>query len=573
MSYQIVLSNGSVLVNVADNFVDHTTSLALVGRNYPGYGTAVANNFIHLLENAANITANPPSKPLVGQLWYDTSVDKMKVFQTSGQWFALTTGVSSVLGVTGDITLATLTTGLAPLNSPSFTGTPVAPTPTNTNNSKQVATCDFVQTVAKNAVASGIVLSLFGKTGALDFKTMTDNGLAPINSPSFTGIPKAPTPATTLPPTTGQIATTDWVFAQVGALSTGVTSVLTFSGAITLDKLIGDKTTRTSQFLAPQDAAAFTGVCIVPTPALNTDGTPVNTKQIVNCDFLSTAISKAIPTARIKLTGPLTFYVSPTGNDGNTGTQTSPFKTMQHAHDLVMNNYDGMGNAFTIILSPGTHTTGLVQSCPLLGFPDGLTVQSITFGQGAPGQAITNVIVSTGAANCFTVNFGAKLTVNRLIVTASGSNDNLQQTGNCFTAAYNGYITLGPGMIFGAAGGGHILLQANGAASSTFPYTITGGASSHIWMGEGSVFTHQGWVGSGSATGHITVTITGNPTIGTFMNSGQGCWLNIVGVLYSGTTVGQKFVVSYGGLIGCNGAGIDYFPGTIAGQNISGYYV
>jgi hypothetical protein len=48
-----------------------TGNLTLVGRNYPAYGQATAENFIHLLENAASPV--PPINPIEGQLWFDTS--------------------------------------------------------------------------------------------------------------------------------------------------------------------------------------------------------------------------------------------------------------------------------------------------------------------------------------------------------------------------------------------------------------------------------------------------------------------------------------------------------------------
>ena len=72
MPYTITLTDGATLTTIADNTVDNTTSLTLVGRNYSGYGAYIAEDLVHLLENAANIS--PPSAPLVGQLWFNTSV-------------------------------------------------------------------------------------------------------------------------------------------------------------------------------------------------------------------------------------------------------------------------------------------------------------------------------------------------------------------------------------------------------------------------------------------------------------------------------------------------------------------
>lgn len=79
MSYTVRLTNGSTLATVADLSIDTTsTSLSLVGRGAVNYGEAFAENFVHLLENFANATA--PSPAIAGQLWYDTTVESIKVY-------------------------------------------------------------------------------------------------------------------------------------------------------------------------------------------------------------------------------------------------------------------------------------------------------------------------------------------------------------------------------------------------------------------------------------------------------------------------------------------------------------
>jgi hypothetical protein len=72
MSYQITLTNGNVLTVVPDTQIVSTYGdLYLIGKNYSGFGTALNNNLVHLLENFADSTQ--PANPLVGQLWYDTT--------------------------------------------------------------------------------------------------------------------------------------------------------------------------------------------------------------------------------------------------------------------------------------------------------------------------------------------------------------------------------------------------------------------------------------------------------------------------------------------------------------------
>ena len=79
MSYRINKTNGDLLVDLVDGQIDvSTSSLTLVGRNYTGFGEAVNENFIKLLENFSNTTA--PSTPITGQLWFDTLEQRLKIY-------------------------------------------------------------------------------------------------------------------------------------------------------------------------------------------------------------------------------------------------------------------------------------------------------------------------------------------------------------------------------------------------------------------------------------------------------------------------------------------------------------
>ena len=64
---------------------NNTVNIALVGRNAPGFGAAMAENFLHLLENFAGPVAPsstfPGGSPVEGQLWYDTSDQENKVLR------------------------------------------------------------------------------------------------------------------------------------------------------------------------------------------------------------------------------------------------------------------------------------------------------------------------------------------------------------------------------------------------------------------------------------------------------------------------------------------------------------
>lgn len=77
-TYVISHANGTIYTTLATGVVDTNLGISLLGSNYVGYGQAIANNFVRLLENQANNT--PPSFPITGQLWYDTSL-----FSNGGQ--------------------------------------------------------------------------------------------------------------------------------------------------------------------------------------------------------------------------------------------------------------------------------------------------------------------------------------------------------------------------------------------------------------------------------------------------------------------------------------------------------
>lgn len=91
MAYTIDRFNNTQLTVVEDGTIDQTTDLKLVGKNYAGFGEIQNENFIFLLENFAG--ANPPSKAINGQIWYDSSVKKLK-FWDNTRW--RTTGGAEV---------------------------------------------------------------------------------------------------------------------------------------------------------------------------------------------------------------------------------------------------------------------------------------------------------------------------------------------------------------------------------------------------------------------------------------------------------------------------------------------
>ena len=84
MAYTVNKSNTAASPNqytVQDSILNTQTDVSFVGKGYAGYGEVIAENFLHLLENFSNTSA--PSKSIKGQLWYDETSAKIKVYTGS----------------------------------------------------------------------------------------------------------------------------------------------------------------------------------------------------------------------------------------------------------------------------------------------------------------------------------------------------------------------------------------------------------------------------------------------------------------------------------------------------------
>jgi len=78
MAYTINRTDGTVVATITDGTINNTTSVTLFGKSYSGFGEALNENLVKLLENAASTSA--PTAPLKGELWFDTSVNILKVY-------------------------------------------------------------------------------------------------------------------------------------------------------------------------------------------------------------------------------------------------------------------------------------------------------------------------------------------------------------------------------------------------------------------------------------------------------------------------------------------------------------
>jgi len=93
MSYTVNNTRTTVVSTVNNGTTASVGGITLIGKNYTGYGEIIAENFVRILENNANTT--PPTAPLEGQLYWDTTNQSLQVYNSSTNWHALNVQVGA----------------------------------------------------------------------------------------------------------------------------------------------------------------------------------------------------------------------------------------------------------------------------------------------------------------------------------------------------------------------------------------------------------------------------------------------------------------------------------------------
>lgn len=201
----------------------------------------------------------------------------------------------------------------APLVSPPLSGVPTAPTAAPGTSTTQIATTAFgaagVLVETSRAIAAEALLAPKASptfTGTVTIPAGASiSGFAPLASPALTGVPTVPTAAPGA--NTTQAASTAFVTGAVVAATTGVSSVNTRTGAVTL--LLSD-----IPGAAPLASPALTGTPTSPTAAPGT-----NTTQIASTAFTGAAV--LVETNRATTAEAL---LAPKASPALTGTPTAP---------------------------------------------------------------------------------------------------------------------------------------------------------------------------------------------------------------------------------------------------------
>lgn len=250
------------------------------------------------------------------------------------------------------------------------------------------------------------------------------------------------------------------------------------------------------------------------------------------------------------LTANRTYYVRTDGNDSNTGLTNSSggaFLTIQRAIDAVtlldLSNYD-----VTIQIADGTYDGAVVASREWRGRGNVTLLGNTT--------TPANVVVKNTSGSAIQALDGARLTISGMELQSTG--------GHGIVAATQGVITIGEGIRFGTCTFYQISAHSYGEVFGYVPYSIVGGASSHM------VADRHGTIQVIS----VTVTLTGTPAFTYFAYATISGVLSTNGITYSGSATGTRYSISLNAVAYTNGGGANYFPGSIAGSTATGgqYY-
>jgi hypothetical protein len=299
--------------------------------------------------NAATAVAGPATVPtplltdnnttIVNTAWVNS-------WAAANTVASFNTRTGAVVLTAADITAA----GGAILASPIFSGSPTAPTANPGTSTGQLATTAFVQ--AAIAASTTGVSSWNTRTGAVVL-TQADivaaNGWA---SPSFTGVPLAPTATT--PTNNTQIATTAFVHAAITASAPGVTTFNTRSGAVVLTL-----TDVTGAGGAPAANPTFTGTPTAPTAAPGNATTQLATTAFVAAAVAAvtagvasfngrigavTLIANDLSAAGGALTTSPAFTGTPTAPTATTGTSNQQIASTQFVAEAIAAGVSGVAS-------------------------------------------------------------------------------------------------------------------------------------------------------------------------------------------------------------------------------------
>jgi hypothetical protein len=298
MAYSVTRADGTRLVTVEDGSKNQQYSVSFIGKGLAAYGTMLNDNFLRLLENSASSDA--PLSPVLGQLWYDTTNNLLKICKNENPilWIAVGSSIEAVINLGNVSTAAIIDRALG--NIFKITATGNFTVAINNITAGQTLTIFITQDSAGNRIWSypatfrflGGVSTLSTAASAVDKINILFDG-----TNYFADVTKGFTAVT--PPSLGTITTTATgnsgaftiVVASTAGLAVGQVVTGTCIGAGAVITAI-DTQTRTVT-LSVANTCAVTGSVIF-TPAVTTTTTTTTTTSTPS--ITTTTTTTAVPT-------------------------------------------------------------------------------------------------------------------------------------------------------------------------------------------------------------------------------------------------------------------------------------
>lgn len=233
-------------------------------------------------------------------------------------------------------------------------------------------------------------------------------------------------------------------------------------------------------------------------------------------------------------------------NDGSANTAAGAFATINAAVAYASSRFNLAGRTLTVRLgAPGTFA--------------GFSIQ------GAAGQI--TIVGDTAAPGSYVISGAQPGFVSGSNVVLQGLTlSNTATTNNTLEAAYGGIVTLDRVTLTGVASSN--VATAHLAASPGGSIGVGGALT--INSSQGAAFSARG--GNVTIQTGVTVTFSGGPAFAaaTATARGSGSAISANGATMSGSGTGTRFAVSGNGSIDVNGAGANFFPGSVAGTTATG---
>ena len=300
------------------------------------------------------------------------------------------------------------------------------------------------------------------------------------------------------------------------------------------------------------------------------DGTPTQLNDafagemlLMMYDGTKIQIINSLGVVTASLSAPQIYYVNGTTGsdslyDGSSATVSGshgPFKTIGHAVSQVY-KFNMNGFNITINVADGTYNESLSFSS-LNGSGNVFLVGN----HASPQNVALNGLTSRSGV----VQGGGNWGMDGFYITA-GSGPNTGDEMACITIQGG---TFTPGNLwFGTATGAHCRVS----GPSYMPlqgctWTIVGNALAHIVVGR------QGLLQTGTYAPNLPSLVVNNPVaFSSFVSASElgVCQLIYASITNPGYVSGAKFSAALNGVLNSNGAGVNYYPGSIAGSATSG---